>query len=132
MKIAVSASQEDAKLLRKLVMDYCTACNCYPHIGHFENRESIIEAMMKISYDIIIVAIDRAKGMEAVKHIHLRDSKAKIIWFSDDKDFAGFAFESGVKQFVLRPISKEKLEEGLEYCGIRSERTNLCRVHLKA
>ncbi|GMQ62005.1 response regulator [Vallitalea maricola] len=131
MKIAISADQEDAKLLKRLVLDYCTEYNYYPNIELFENRERIIESMMKISYEIVIVAIDRAKGMEAVRHIHLRNPKANIIWFSDDEDFAGFAFENGVKQFALRPISKEKLEEGLERCGIRPERSNLCSVHLK-
>jgi two-component SAPR family response regulator len=131
MKIAISANQEDAKLLKKLILNYCTVCNCYPNIEHFENRERIIEAMMKTSYEIVVVAIDKAKGMEAVKHIQLRDPKTQIIWFSNDKDFAGFAFEKGVRQFALQPISKEKLEEGLRRCGVVPKKTNLCRVHLK-
>ena len=131
MKIALSANQEDAKLLKKLVLNYCTTCNCYPNIEHFENRQSIIEAMMKTSYEIVVVAIDKAKGMEMVKHIQLRDPKTQIIWFSDDKDFAGFAFEQGVRYFALRPISKENLEEGLRRCQIAEGKENLCRVHLK-
>ena len=131
MKIALSANQEDAKLLKKLVLNYCTTCNCYPNIEYFENRQSIIEAMMKTSYEIVVVAIDKAKGMEMVKHIQLRDPKVQIIWFSDDKDFAGFAFEQGVRYFALRPISKENLEEGLRRCQIAAEKADLCRVHLK-
>ena len=132
MKIALCANKEDLKILKKLTIEYCAECNCYPAIDIFENRESIIEAMIKNSYHIIIVAMDKAKGMETVKHIHLRDGKAKIIWFSDDEDFAGFAFENEVKQFAIRPISREKLIEGLECCGISSIETNLYRVHLKA
>lgn len=131
MKIAICANQEDLKKLKKLTVDYCAECNCYPVIDMFENRESIIEAMIKNSYHIVIVAMDKAKGMETVKHIHLRDGNAKIIWFSDDEDFAGFAFENEVKQFAIRPISSEKLTEGLERCGISSIETTLCRVHLK-
>jgi len=131
MKIAICAKQEDLKKLKKLTVDYCAECNCYPAIDTFENRESIIEAMIKNSYHIIIVAIDKAKGMETVKHIHRRDGNAKIIWFSDDEDFAGFAFENEVKQFAIYPISSEKLTEGLELCGISSIETTLCRVHLK-
>lgn len=132
MKIAICAKQEDLKKLKKFTVDYCAKCNCYPAIDMFENRESIIEAMIKNSYHIVIVAMDKAKGMETVKHIHLRDGNAKIIWFSDDEDFAGFAFESEVKQFAIRPISSEKLIEGLERCGIARIETPLCRVHLKA
>lgn len=132
MKIAICANQEDLKKLKKLTVDYCAECNCYPAIDMFENRESIIEAMIKNSYHIVIVAMDKAKGMQTVEHINQRDRNAKIIWFSDDKDFAGFAFENEVKQFAIRPISIEKLIEGFERCGISSVETSLCRVHLKA
>lgn len=132
MKIAICANEEDLKILKKLTIEYCAECNCYTAIDSFENRERIIEAMTKNNYEIVIVAIDKAKGMEAVKHIHRRDANAKIIWFSDDEDFAGCAFENGVKQFSLRPISSEKLSEGLEVCGISPAGNNICRVHLKA
>lgn len=132
MKIAICAKQEDLKILNKHTLNYCAECNCYPAIDSFENRESIIEAMTKTGYEIVIVAIDKAKGMETVKHIHFRDANAKIIWFSDDEDFAGFAFENGVKQFAINPISSGKLTEGLVQCGITPMDTALCRVHLKA
>lgn len=131
MKIAICAKQEDLKILRKHTLNYCTECNCYPAIDSFENRESVIDAMTKSSYEIVIVAINKAKGMETVKHVHLRDANAKIIWFSDDEDFAGFAFENGVKQFSLIPISKEKLVQGLECCDMVPLATDLCRVHIR-
>lgn len=132
MKIAICAKAEDLKKLKKLTVGYCAECNCFPAIDMFENREGIIEAMIKNSYHIVIVAMGMAKGMETVKHIHRRDENAKIIWFSDDEDFAAFAFENEVKQFAIYPISSEKLIEGLERCGISSIETTLYRVHLKA
>jgi two-component SAPR family response regulator len=131
MKIAICAKQNELKILKKLTINYCLECNCYPVIDEFENRESIIEAMTKSSYAIVIVAIERAKGMEIVKHVHRGASAAKIIWFSDDKDFAGFAFENGVKKFELFPINYDKLADGLSRCGIFNSQTDLCRVHLK-
>ncbi|WP_373899138.1 hypothetical protein ACER0A_002975 [Haloimpatiens sp. FM7315] len=131
MKIAICAKAEDLKILKRLTIDYCGECNCYPVIDIFENRENIIKAMINNSYFIVIVAMDKAKGMETVKHIHLRDANAKIIWFSDDKDFAGFAFENEVKQFGIRPICSEKLIEGLKRCGISNLETTLCQVHIK-
>ena len=132
MKIALCANQKDMRNLNKLILNYFAECNCYPEIDSFENRESIIESMKRNAYDIVIVDIEKAKGMETVKHIHCLDSNAKILWFSDDEDFAGCAFENGVQQFFLRPISSEKLYLGLERCGITSKETSLCRVHLKA
>lgn len=132
MKIAICAKQEDLKILNKLTRDYCAECNCHPAIDSFENRESIVDAMIKNKYAIVIVAMDKAKGMEAVKHIHRLDGSTKIIWFSDDEDFAGCAFENGVKQFALRPISSEKISKGFDNCGIPPMDTPLCRVHLKA
>lgn len=132
MKIAICAKTEDSKKIRKYTEEHCAECNCYPVVEVFESRESIIESMNENNYHIIIVAMDRAKGMEAVKHIHTKDRIANIIWFSDDQDFAGFAFENEVKQFAVRPINKETLVVGLERSGITNIENTLCRVHIKA
>jgi two-component SAPR family response regulator len=132
MKIAFCANQEDIDLLKKLTMQYCAECNCRPASDSFESRESLVAAMTKNSYDIVLVAMCKAKGMETVKHVHRMNQNTAIIWFSDDADFAGCAYENNVKQFALLPINSEKLSEGLERCGISTQQANLYRVHIKA
>lgn len=131
MQIAFCAAEEDQKVLRKVTLDYYAELNCYPAFDSFENRESLIEAMMKNTYSIVIVAVDKAKGLETVKHIHRHDKNIKIIWFSDDKDFAGSAFEYGIDYFAQRPITRDKIEEGLRRYQIIPEKSDVCRVHLK-
>lgn len=132
MQIAVCGTEKEAKQLFRYIQNYCTQNYCYPALDCFENREALIEAMKKTNYTIVIAAVDKAKGLETVKHIHRRDNNAKIIWFSDDKDFAASALEYGVIYFALRPVTKEKIEEGLKLCKIPMGESNLCRVHLKA
>lgn len=132
MQIAICTPKEDWKHLFRVVQDYCSENYYYTAPDFFVEREALIEAMNVISYSIVIVAVDKAKGFETVKHTHQRNKNSKIIWFSDDKDFAGSAFEYGVIYFALRPITKEKMEEGLRLCGIPLTESSLCRVHLKA
>lgn len=132
MKIAFCANQKDLGTLKKITMDYCRECNCRPAIYNFENRESLIEAMTKNKYSIVMVAMCKVKGMEIVKHVHRMDKNTQIIWFSDDVDFAGCAYENNVRQFSLLPISIEKLSEGLARCGISTKEANVYRIHIKA
>ena len=132
MKIAFCANQKDINTLKKFTMDYCRECNCRPAIDNFESRESLIEAMTKNKYSIVMVVMCKAKGMETVKHVRCMDKNTQIIWFSDDADFAGCAYENKVMQFSLLPISSEKLSEGLERCGISTKEANVYKVHIKA
>ena len=132
MKLAICAGQENLKILNMLILEYCSKCNCYPAIYSFENGESVFESMVKNKYEIIILVINKTENIDIIKQIHCKDKNSKIIWFSDDKSLAAYAFENQVRYFALTSISIEKLNDGLEQCGISKAETNICRVHIKA
>ena len=64
------------------------------------------------TYDIVVVALDGAKGLNEVTEWADR-TKTRIVWITDDKEFAGVAIRKHVSDFIIRPYTEERIKESV-------------------
>ena len=64
-------------------------------------------------HDIVVIALDGAKGLNELNEWADRSPKTKIIWITDDKEFAGVAIKRHVSDFIVRPYTEEGIKESI-------------------
>ena len=62
-------------------------------------------------YDVIVIALDGARGMNEVNEWTGRFPSSRVIWITDDKEFAGIAIQKHISDFIVRPYGSERLFE---------------------
>lgn len=75
-------------------------------------------------YDIVVVALNGAQGMELVLEYSRRFDDTHIIWITDDPYFAGTAIRQHIYDFIERPYDTERLKnavhEAIQLCPNRN------------
>ena len=75
-------------------------------------------------YDVVIVALNGAQGMELVLEYSRRFDDTHIIWITDDPYFAGTAIRQHIYDFIERPYDTERLKgtihEAVQMCPNRN------------
>lgn len=64
-------------------------------------------------YDVVVVAIKGAEGMEVVLAYSERFPDTKIIWITEDPFFAAIALRNHIHDFIERPYTWEKMENSI-------------------
>ena len=64
-------------------------------------------------YDLVIIAVEGAEGMEVMLEYARRFKDTKIIWITSDPFFAGVALRNHIYDFIERPYDKERLEKSV-------------------
>ncbi len=62
-------------------------------------------------YDIVVVALNGAQGMELALEYSRRFDMTLLIWITDDPYFAGTAIRQHIYDFIERPYDDGKLRE---------------------
>ena len=62
-------------------------------------------------YDIVVVALNGARGMELVLEYSRRFDMTLVVWITDDPYFAGTAIRQHIYDFIERPYDDETLRE---------------------
>ena len=116
--------------IARITMAYCQRWDCYPSIEQYSQREEVFDAIKNQSVDIAILQGNRQECDSIVEQTEKMGIRLKFIWVSIDD------FQETNHQQTNRKMQKysvmlaEKIEEGLESCGISSSKESLCRVHL--
>lgn len=81
----------------------------------FNRYDEFLDKAEKQSPDICFIRIGYAEipGIKATKMLKAIDSKTKVVFFSDQRDYALDAFEIGVNGYLLCPLEREKLDNCL-------------------
>ena len=64
-------------------------------------------------YDLVVVAIEGARGMNVVEDLSERYPDTQIIWITSDKDFASVALRHHIHDFIVRPYAEERVSESV-------------------
>ena len=64
-------------------------------------------------YDIVIVGLKGAEGMEVVLEYSQRYKNSRLIWISDDEHFAGTALRAHIYDFIVRPYEKDVISKSI-------------------
>ncbi|MCR4658649.1 MAG: hypothetical protein K5770_20830 [Lachnospiraceae bacterium] len=74
-------------------------------------------------YDLVVVALEGAKGMNTVVEWSDRYPDTQVIWITGDGDFASVAFQKHISGFIVRPYEasmfRKTLREVLPQCPDR-------------
>ncbi len=109
---------DDSSFMRKYIKQILTQ-NDYDVIGEATNGEEAIEQYMALKPNVVTmdIAMDKINGIEASKKILELDNKANIVIVSSlsQKSIIIKLLESGVRDFVVKPIKEETLLKTLEY-----------------
>lgn len=88
--------------------------------GDFENGKEILDFLKQETADIIIIDIKmpHMDGLEAIRQIKELHPDIHIIILSgyNDFEYARTALKYGVKEYLLKPVSSDELENALYEC----------------
>ena len=65
-------------------------------------------------YDVVVIALDGARGMNEVNEWAGRFPSSRVIWITDDKEFAGIAIQKHISDFIVRPFDSARLCESFQ------------------
>ena len=67
----------------------------------------------RVAYDIVIVMLDGAEGMEVALEYKVRFPKTRVIWISNDQYFTAMALRKHIYDFAIRPVDESRLENSI-------------------
>ena len=102
MKVLIETeSDAEYKRLSRIVLEEDTEADVThaPSDGHYHHGPG---------YDLAVISVDGAKGMEAVIPVRERYSRTMLIWITNDKYFAHMAMRKKVFEFLVRPYADDE------------------------
>ena len=107
---------DDAAFMRMMLKDILTK-NGLTVIGEAENGAIAVDKYMELQPNLTIMDITMPEmdGLQAVKEIRKRDSKARVIMCSamGQQSMVIEAIQSGAKDFVVKPFQAERVVEAV-------------------
>ena len=107
---------DDAAFMRMMLKDILNK-NGFTVIGEAENGDVAVDKYMELQPDLTIMDITMPEmdGLQAVKEIRKRDSKARVIMCSamGQQTMVIEAIQSGAKDFVVKPFQAERVVEAV-------------------
>ena len=64
-------------------------------------------------YDLAVVALEGARGMNEVQAISEHYPDTQIIWITSDGDFASVAIHRHIHDFIVRPFTEERFAKSV-------------------
>lgn len=77
------------------------------------NGSQLEEILHMKKYDVAIVALNGARGLEAIVKIRDFDKRLPIIWISNDEYFALISYRYRVHMFIQKPFKEDELLESI-------------------
>jgi len=107
---------DDAAFMRMMLKDILTKNGFYV-VGEAENGAVALDKYLDLQPNLTIMDITMPEmdGLQAVKEIRKRDSKARIIMCSamGQQSMVIEAIQSGAKDFVVKPFQAERVVEAV-------------------
>lgn len=117
MKILIcDDSAEEAKRLQELLERYSEEKGGELDIASASARDDILTALRKQSYDILFLDIymETLNGIDLARLLREQGNNSRIIFFSTSPDHALEAFGVNATQYLLKPVSYERLVSVME------------------
>ena len=105
---------DDAAFMRMMLKDILTK-NGFTVVGEAENGAVAVEKYLELQPNLTTMDITMPEmdGLQALKEIRKRDSKARVIMCSamGQQAIVIEALKAGAKNFIIKPFQKEKILE---------------------
>lgn len=129
IKIAVcddnrESLEKSVELVNKWAAENSEAVRVYS----YENGDDLITGNKSIGFDLIFLDIIMPflNGMDAAKELRREDSAVQLVFLTSSPEFAVESYDVKAKNYLLKPISFEKISKVLSECAeiIKTEAPN--------
>lgn len=112
-RIAVLAEEKaERQYYTEIIARFCEDKGIFPKIMQYGEQESFFEKAKKYMLTYAIIALPGVNGLNAAEHLRSLCPTCRIIWCSD-LDFSLHAFRLRADFFLLKPVSEEAFQQGL-------------------
>lgn len=115
MRIAICAPFMQSDIWQERLRKAASGCRL--EFDEFYNEEDIRGAV-RFRYDVCVIAMAGAAGMEAAVAARERDAHLPILWISDDDHFGLAAYDLQAAMFLNLDCSDGELAEAMDRCGV--------------
>lgn len=116
----LSQNQDTGRQIAGWTREYCSLDGIFPQIDIYEEPERFYQDWKTTAPCVVIVNLPGIAGLNEVEHIRSLSSQHGLIWCSD-LDFSLHAFRLRADYFILTPVSRQSLWEGLSVWTERLE-----------
>ena len=105
---AMIYTRDDAEfnVLKEMVVKACGP-------DSVSRAELIGHKIYKVVYDMVIVSLDGAEGMEVSLEYTMRFPGTRVIWISNEPYFSATAIRNHIYDFISRPVDESWLEHSI-------------------
>ncbi|AZV56368.1 LytTR family DNA-binding domain-containing protein [Clostridium sp. AWRP] len=139
MNIAICDSLEsDIQVLIHMIKKYCTNYNFEIEIFTYKSGDKLLSDFTLINFQLIFLDIyidDKiySNGIEIAKQIRVHDEKCIIVFVTRSKNHALDAFEVDAMQYLIKPVSYDKIKCLLDKCqNMFSDNIRFIEVYSKS
>lgn len=117
MRIVVCDDEEaEVKNICRMVGELCGERKIAAEVRGITGYKEFLEDAAKVRADIVLLDICMGKynGVEAARILRQFNTSCAVIFVTSSPEYALEAFEVTASHYVLKPLTKEKLQEALE------------------
>ena len=112
-RIAVLAEKETlCPRIAQEIARFCGERGLFPRIAQYQDQEGFFEEVRHAAPSNAVIALSGVDGLNAAEHLRALQPGCRIIWCSD-LDFSLQAFRLRADDFMLAPVTPERLRQGL-------------------
>ena len=123
---------DDEELILNMTVSMCEKLPQLDEVHGFSDAMEALKWLDKNSLDIALLDIDMPEinGIQMAMEIKNRYPNASIIFITGYSEYALEAFRLHASGYLLKPISKEKLEKEIEYALFRKNTRQHSSAHI--
>lgn len=120
--LRIAVCDDDAVFLQaavQMIRRWSDQSSVPTEVYRFDNGDELLAKCAGQRMDVIILDIimPLLNGMDAARELRARDNAVKIIFLTSSPEFALESYEVKAQDYLLKPVSYEKLAAALEECG---------------
>lgn len=112
MRIAICAPSGEVFLIAAQIRRALLEENVV--INDFRTTKQLAEAFGSKKYDMACIALNGAKGYEAVRKVREMSESIPIFWITDDRQFGMAAYELHIAAILKKPYTRERFAEAVK------------------
>lgn len=119
MIIAICEDRPDELIQAKDLVDiYLKERHIKGQIYSYYSGELLLESAPRIAYDILFLDIflQKLNGIKIARDVKRLNPDCKIIFITSSPDFAVSAYEIGAIHYLVKPLSRQALEDAMDRC----------------
>lgn len=117
VRVAVLCGDGELGSFRQGVEQYARSCKDPVHGEYHPGARGFLDALQHDSlWDLLIVAVPGARGMEAVVSARELAPETPLLWCSDDPGFAVASYRLRCSLFLPLPLNREEVASAMARC----------------